>query len=59
MMMMMMIKAVGSKAFVFSWFSAAGMPHLQLLLEVQLELLLLLQLFLQRSPFARVAINEP
>lgn len=52
------LKAVGLMDFVVWWFSAAGMPHLQLLLEVQLEFLLLMQLFLQRSPFARVAINE-
>lgn len=53
------IKAVGVDCFfVVCCFSAAVMPHLQLLLEVQLEFLLLMQLFLQRSPFVRVAINE-
>lgn len=34
------------------------MPHLQLLLKVQLELFLLTQLLLQHSTFIRVAINQ-
>lgn len=43
---------------LFSLLSAAGMPHLQLLLEAQLELILLTQLLLQRSPFTRVTVNQ-
>lgn len=38
--------------------SAGAVAHLQVLLEAQLELLLLPQLLLQRSPFTRVAINQ-
>ncbi|TNN47405.1 hypothetical protein EYF80_042408 [Liparis tanakae] len=39
-------------------YTLTGGPHLQLLIEAQLELFLLTQLLLQAGPFPRVAVNQ-